>query len=231
MKNFLISGLAFMVLFGCKKPATEPEVETETFGTSVASKIISLDTLSTGTFWGLSIGETPESIYTTLQSIRNERQITIIGVVGNVFTSLQDIENKIPLYTSLYFDETTGTKNGIQLSFANDKVKAIWTNDGKKLSRWPNGLVPTSTIRTGDAVTSLGAKLATLRNHPEHSKQLQRFSLFFKDAAKAFDTGMAASRQWYFGSKVADNRIYYIHLNFVAGKLQSINRTLVEYPK
>lgn len=220
----LISALS---LLSCEKEAVntapvEPAVE------PIPTRIISSDTLTTGQFWALSIGETGERTYTTLQNTRVANRINYLGIVANVYSNVSDVENTLALYTSLYFDETVGTPEGIQLNFLNDKIQSIWTNNGKKLLRWPDDMPENSVIRVNDPVSDLYTKLVGIKAQQRYAKKFERISLFSKDLTKEYDSRMSSSPQWHFSATVDDRRFYVIHLNFNLGKLQSIYRTLME---
>lgn len=220
----LISALS---LLSCEKKdaniaLVEPVVE------PAPTRVISSDTLTSGQFWALSIGETGERTYTTLQNIRVANRINYLGIVANVYSNLSDVENTLTLYTSFYFDETAGTSEGIQLSFLNDKIQSIWTNNGKKLLRWPNDMPENSVIRINDPVSDLYPKLVGIKAQQRYAKMFERISLFSKDLTKEYDSRMSSSPQWHFSATVDNRRFYIIHLNFSLGKLQSIYRMLME---
>jgi len=79
------------------------------------TKIIATDTLTTGQWWGLNIGDTITEIYKTIQHIQAEKRINYLSIVGNVFTNIEDVRNTIPLYTTIFLDEKNGTESGIQI--------------------------------------------------------------------------------------------------------------------
>ena len=106
-----------------------------------------------------------------------------LGVVGNVFTGLEGLENKIPLYESLLLDEAKGTSTGIQIAFENGIVKSIWTNEGAKLPKWPAVPDKSAAIAPGDDVSSIYSKLARMKELGIAAKKLERISLFKKDVA------------------------------------------------
>lgn len=149
-----------------------------------------------------------------------------LGVVGNVFTGLEGLENKIPLYESLLLDEARGTSTGIQIAFENGRVKSIWTNEGAKLPKWPAVPDKSAAIAPGDDVSSIYSKLARMKELGIAAKKLERISLFTKDVRKPYDPGMAGSRQWYFTTPIGTDQFYHVELNIQGGKLHSIYWTL-----
>src|SRR6476620_2614619 len=102
------------------------------------TKIISSDTLTTGQWWGLNIGDNSTDVYTIIQNIQAEKQINYLGIVGNSFSKIEDLQSSIPLYNSIFLDKKEGSNDGIQIYFASNKVSAIWTNGGFQLSKWPS---------------------------------------------------------------------------------------------
>ena len=193
-------------------------------------KIITSDTLTTGQWWGLNIGDTITGIYKAIQNIRTEKRVNYLAIVGNVFTKLEDLENTIPLYTSIFFDETNGTNSGIQIYFANNKVDAIWTNGGTELSKWPYNTHRAATIAKNDPIETIYSTLSNIKHIAAFANKFERISLFAKDINKAYDPQMSKSPEWYFGATVDDKRYYVAHLNFSSGLLTSIYSTLYEMP-
>lgn len=226
MKPFLHI-LIITTLFGsCKKEQVSPEIIID----PPPSIIISSDTLSTGQWWGLNIGDTIPNIYKIIQNIQTEKQIRYLGIVGNVFTKLEDIQSIIPLYNSILLNEKNGSASGIQVYFANNKVKSIWTNNGIELSRWPSHTDNAATIAKDDAIEHIYSRLTNIKRIDAFANNLERISLFDKDISKAYDAQMGKSPQWYFSAYVSDKRYYVVHLNFSLGFLTSVYATLYENP-
>lgn len=189
---------------------------------------IERDTVRTGQLWGLTIGETAEDVYAVLQDIRTDRQITYVGIVGNVFSDLSAIQNKIPLYNSMFMDETTGTSTGIQLGFEASKIKVIYMNNGTPLTKWPSITDFQNGITVGDSVSTLYNKLVAIKSVAVYGDKLQRLSLFDKNVTTAFDPAMANSTQWQIVTSTVDKKWKLLELNFSAGTLSSIYYTLYE---
>ena len=193
-------------------------------------KIINTDSIQTGQYWGLSIGDSHTVIYAKVQALKGEKAIDYVGVIGNVFTQLTDIEHTLALYQSVFLDETKGTTTGIQISFADNKVKAIWTNNGIKLNRWPEFNAENASIAINDLVTDVYQKLVKIKANADYSKKFERISLFEKDINKVYDDKMSLSGKWYFVSEVTAKRYYLVNLTFTSGKLSSLKWTLFETP-
>jgi hypothetical protein len=227
MKRLLPALVLIVVAFAaCKKEnaARTGEIIIE----PVLPKLISSDTLTAGGQLGINIGQTSAEIYSKIQAMRVEKNISAMGIVNNVYTDLAQLENKIPLYTSVYLDETKGTGTGIQINFESDKVKSIFTNDGVQLNSWPGFTDTENTVAVGNDIGAVYQKLVNIKKQGAYTKKFERLSVFFKDVNKAYDPQMSASPQWYFVSKVTDKRYNWVALNFTAGKLSSIYFTLYE---
>lgn len=189
---------------------------------------IQKDTLRAGELWGLTIGEAAPAVYEVLQDIRSSRQIGYVGVVGNVYNDLSAIEDKIPLYNSLFMDETTGTPQGIQLGFEAGKIKVIYMNNGTPLNKWPSITDFANGLTIGDSISTVYDKLAAIKNIAVYGAKLQRLSLFDKNMATEYDPGMANSTQWQVVTATVDKRWKLLELNFSLGSLNSIYYTLYE---
>jgi hypothetical protein len=219
---FLIS-----VLFGsCKKDQIVSKNPAQQ--DARPTKIITSDTLTSGQLWGLNIGDTITNVYKTIQYIQTEKRINYLGIVGNVFTGIDQLESTIPLYTSIFLDEKNGTENGIQIYFQNNKVSAIWTNAGAELSKWPSNTDKASTIEKNAPIENIYSTLNNIKRISAFTNKFERISLFYKDINKAYDIQMSKSPQWHFTATVNDKRYYVVHLNFSAGILTSIYSTLYE---
>ncbi|MEJ8842546.1 hypothetical protein WG954_09130 [Lacibacter sp. H375] len=218
--------LGILFLASCKKDNGIPE--TLPFQTSESSKIISFDTLITGQWWGLNIGGNSTDIYRIIQDIQTEKQINYLGIVGNTYTKIEDLESSIPLYKSIFLDQKDGSNNGIQIYFASSKVSSIWTNGGIQLHKWPSNTSVASTIAKNDTIEKIHAKLTNIKQMEAYNKMFERVSLFFKDINKNFDAQMSKSPQWHFSSTVNEKRFYIVQLNFISGTLSSIYVTLNE---
>jgi hypothetical protein len=225
MKNIYALVLTVLVaLSACKKE----NIGDGTIIDPPATKIISRDTVTSGQFWGLGIGQASTDIYATLQAMRAEKQLTEIGVVGNVFDKLEKIENKVPLYKSVLLDYASGTAAGIQIYFADDKVSSIYTNNGAKLHKWPGNTGAEASITTGEAISGVYAKLLNIRQNPGFTGLFERVSIFSKDILKPYDDLMAQSPEWYFVSPGANKRYTQVQMKFTAGKLTAVYVTVFE---
>ncbi|SDF52407.1 hypothetical protein SAMN05216464_11989 [Mucilaginibacter pineti] len=225
MKQLSIFFLVLLLFPACKKEATD---STKIIVEPPPTKIISSDTLTTGQQWGLTIGQSSADLYAKIQEIRAERKITNLSVVGSVFTNLEGLENKIPLYTSIYLDKKVGTSTGIQIYFSNNKVKSIYTNDGVVLPKWPMDIGVNSTVAVGDNIDGIYNKLVAIKKISAYTSRFEYIGIFDKDITKVYDPQMSASPQWYFSVSVGDKKYNRVQLNFTSGKLVSIYSSVVQ---
>ncbi len=225
MKFSFLLFVIFISLVSCKKeiepvslrPIPEEEV-----------KILSSDTLKTGQKWGFSIGDSTTDMYFRMQNNRAEYPMNVFTIVGNIFTRVADLENRLTLYSGIYLDQTIGSPNGIQIAFSNNKIKSIFTNNGTQLSRWPINEDSNSSIAVDDSIDGLYSKLVNISHISAYKSYLERVSLSFKDLNKDFDPHIILSPQWIY-VRIVDSRMFYvIELNFVSGRLVSIYSTLYE---
>ncbi|QKJ32029.1 hypothetical protein HQ865_20430 [Mucilaginibacter mali] len=190
-------------------------------------RLISSDTLKTGGKMGLNIGQQGSDLYLKIQQLKASGQISYMYVVSNVYTALDALQTKIPLYQSLYLDETVGTGTGVQIYYASNKVESIFSNDGAILSKWPSGVAANATISVGDSRDGIYQKLLNIRN-TAYANKLQRISLFSKDLDTIYEAGMNALPQWYFAVKISEKRWEHIQLMFTNGVLTSIYDNIYE---
>ena len=224
MKRLLFLILPFIALSACQKAEDEPTIIIE----PPVQLLLESDTLVTGGKWGLTIGESAETLYPKIKELQFAKPITYLGVVGNVFTGIDGLENTIHLYQSVFLDETKGTSSGIQISFSDDKVNAIFTNEGKSLTKWPVNTNANATILKGDPIDRIYSKLANIKQINSYSKKFERVTISSKEVTKAYDPHMTLSPQWYFVASVDEKKHYEIHLDFKEGKLSAIAYRLYE---
>ncbi|PZR29694.1 MAG: hypothetical protein DI535_00890 [Citrobacter freundii] len=191
---------------------------------------IQRDTVRTGgQLWGINVGSTAEDVYETIQSIRADKQISYLGIVGNVYNDLSALQNKIPLYNSIFMDETTTSPTGIQVGFETGKIKVIYMNNGTPLAKWPSITEYANGLAIGDTVTTIYDKLVGIKSLSIYGNKLQKISLFDKNLSTDYDPAIANSAQWQIVTSTVNKRWQLLELNFSLGSLTSIYYTLNEY--
>lgn len=198
MKNsfYFAFSLLALTMGACK---TEAPVKPEVQGTSPTSHYAGTDSVFTGAYLGISIGEEAEKTYGIIQSLRPEKGTDYINVVSNFVPDVASLRGRIPLYSYLLLDESRGTDSGVQITLEGGKVKVIYLNSGKKLNQWPPGANSRSSVRVDDKAEDLQAKLQIISRTNKYSNKFQRIFLMTKNVDKAYDPGMGLSPQWYFG--------------------------------
>ena len=213
----------FLFLFsGCQDTdAVEPTVIIE----PPTTVVVGSDTLTSGDYRGLTIGERAENTYTTIKNFEDSKGngVHYLNVVSNIFTDIAKLDERLALYQSIFLDEAKGTDSGVQISFEDDKVKTIFLNSGKQLEKWPVDLPHSSAIQTGANVDEVYEKLKNISSIHTYKSKFDRMSLFTKDVFKDYDPHMAISPQWYFSTEIKKNgKMDVVHLYFKNGVLESI---------
>lgn len=211
----LFLGILFVI--GCEKEETENPIIVE----PQQWREIDKDSISSGLVEGFTIGANATEAYQVVQQ-RLQSHTPNVQVVSNIYHKMEDIAGKIGLYNALLFDEEKGTGTGVQLYFEDDRIKSIYTNDGKQLNSWPNNNFSPMRVNVGMEVSRVYPQLLALSSINQYARKFQRISLFSKNTNKDFDPAMARSPQWYFAHSEADGKQKRVHLYFEEGKLLSV---------
>jgi hypothetical protein len=180
-------------------------------------QIVTSDTLTSGNYWGIAIGNSHTDVYSKVQALRLEKGITTISIANNVFNDLAVVKDKLPLYHSIFLDGTTASANGVQLFFENDKVKSIYTNAGQLLNSWPWDMPSSQSVQLESPVSGLYDKLVAIKNLPAYNVYFQRISLYYKNIKTGYDEAMSNHAKWFFTSPVNDKVFLRVNLKFSAG--------------
>lgn len=207
-----------LAMLSCQKGAVKPNESVTDHNLTLLGR----DTIRTDHFMGLAVGERAEDIYHHLAQLQSSKGVNFVQVVSNTYTGLNQLADKIPLYQSVYLDEWKGTDTGVQIAFADNKVKNIYLNSGRKIDQWPVDMSTTVAIRPGDQVELLYEKLLEIEKLQPYINKFERISLHTKDLSKAYDAHMGLSPQWYFTYFREDNKMDEVQLVFTGGKLSSI---------
>ncbi|WP_439581172.1 hypothetical protein [Dyadobacter bucti] len=221
MKNLF--ALSFTTLFlavtGCQMDQSpDPEIIIE----PPISTLIAHDTITTGNYLGMSIGDEAESIYSVVQFLQQTSGVTAINIVSNISSDITKLRDRIALYDYILLDQNTGTDTGVQITLEKNKVKAIYLNSGKKLSQWPEKGKPEASVRMGDEAGALYGKLFNISKDKSHSNKFQRISLLTKNLNSPFDPEMARSPQWYFAHKTGPGLWEVVMAHFKEGRLNAV---------
>jgi len=231
MQKFIYLFLAvfFYFLSACEQNhvAPDPTLIIE----PVPHKILGRDTIRSGNYAGLTIGSSAAETYQDLKKVNSPTSINYLNLVSNIYTDLNQLRDKLPLYHNMYFSNPEARHAGIQINFEAGKVKSIFTNEGKKLNKWPVGATNVNSVQVNDPVTIIFDKLVKIKAKPQYAKTFSEIMLLTKDPDKAYDNNMSQLPQWYFSYKLEGRKWDEVQLIFKAGKLGSINLTHFESPE
>ncbi|QDK80089.1 hypothetical protein EXU85_16335 [Spirosoma sp. KCTC 42546] len=221
MKTNLVGVLLLIALItSCQ---TEPSISpTTTTGPEPVPFRMTRDSVLTGTYLGIPIGEGAEPVYTTIQSLQQTKGVTYLNVVSNIFSDLAKLKDRIPLYQYIILDQQQGTDSGVQITIENKAVKSIYLNSGVKLTQWPVLLMANAAVRVGDPIGTLYDKLAVIKGMTTYSNKFERISLQTKNLSTMYDQGMSQSPQWYFMYKTGPDQQDEVQVHFTQGKVSKI---------
>lgn len=221
MKNRIGIALLVALLSGCQQnPAVEPTVESTT---PVGGHLVGRDSVSTGRYLGIPIEENPAKTYAAIQALQQTKGVTFVNVVSNFVSDLSQLRERLPLYHYILMDESRGTDSGVQITVENDQIKHLYLNSGAKLTQWPAQSTASSSIRVGDAITSVYPKLVKIQANAAYAPKFERVLLLTKNLSTPFDPAMSQSRQWYFIHQLGDGKMDEVQVNFREGKVSQIN--------
>lgn len=187
-----------------------------------ARQLIAGDTIREGSYLGLTVGENAQNSYTAVKALEDLKGVMFLNVVGNFFTDVTELEERLPLYHLLFLNEKEGSSSGVQMAFEDEKVKSIFLNNGKQLNQWPMGFSASSAVETGDSMEELYKKLLKISNDGQHKSKFERMLLLTKYVSKQYDPRMGESPQWYFSYTLEEDKMDEVMLNFKNGVLTSI---------
>lgn len=220
MQTKFIALLLSAALFsGC---LPDRQVDPLTTGPEPVPYRIVRDSIETGSYLNIAIGEEAASVYPKIQALQSTKGVTALSVVSNIFSDLAPLRERIPLYQYILLDQQQGTDSGVQITIENQAVKAIYLNSGKKLNQWPEKEKAASSVRMGDAISDLYEKFANIRGIGSYRNKFERISLLVKNLGAAYDPGMGQSPQWYFGYSTGTDTMDQIQVHFEAGKVKKI---------
>ena len=208
--------LAIALVYGCR--SVEP-IEPQTTGPDPKPYRILRDSVTSGTYLDIAIGEEAATVYPKIQSLQLTKGVRYLDIVSNVFADLAPLKERLPLYQYILLDQKPGSDSGVQINIEGQVVKSIYLNSGRQLTRWPEGAVASSSVRVGDAVTSLYDKLSNISRISRYANKFERISLLTKNLSTGYDAGMSLSPQWYFGYPTGSDQMDQIQVHFEEGKV------------
>lgn len=187
-----------------------------------ATILVKKDSLITGKHYGITIGQAASDAYPGAQLLTDSLGVTYLNLVSNFITDFSTLEQQLPLYSYMTFDEKAGTSNGVQLWFENRKLKSIYLNGGKRLGQWPENISASEAVREGESSEMTAEKLKFLQGNSRYRPRFEHTMLGVKNLQEAFDPAMEQAPEWYFGYKVDEKDTRYVHVHFIEGKVSYI---------
>lgn len=184
--------------------------------------LLKKDSLTSGKHYGITIGQSSATAYSGVQGFHDSLGLSYLNLVANFVTDFSNLKERLPLYSYMSFDETTGTSSGVQLWFENKKLKSIYLNSGKRLGQWPENISASKAVREGESSEITAEKLKSLQSDSRYSYRFGHSMLGVKTLAEAYDPGMAGLPQWYFGYKVDEEHTNYVYVYFREDKVDYI---------
>lgn len=211
--------LGLLLIWSCQP---EVSIDPTTVGPEPEPYQIVRDSVKTGTYLDIKIGEDAATVYPKIQALRTTKAISHLNVVSNVFTDLSALKERLPLYQYILLDQKSGTDSGIQITIEGETVKNIYLNSGQQLTQWPAKQKSNSSVRIGDNVSDLYNKLINVRKIARYSNKFEYISLLTKNLSTNYDNFMSLSPQWYFGYPTGQNQMDQIQVHFQDGKVSKI---------
>ncbi|CAG5000086.1 hypothetical protein DYBT9275_02382 [Dyadobacter sp. CECT 9275] len=222
MKN-RVTGILLLLTALVTSCQTDDKAEVTPANTSVTSRLIGTDSIATGSFLGIPVHAEASLAYQAIQELQS-KGVSYLNIVGNVSSDLEQLHNRIPLYSYILLDRNQGTDSGIQITLESGKVKSIYLNSGAKLTQWPSNSRPESSVRLGDNSGDLYEKFVRIKAQSSYGNKFERIMLLTKDISSSYDRVMAQSPQWYFVNKTGslwdqiqvylkDGRVNYIKVS------------------
>ncbi|MCE6991190.1 hypothetical protein [Dyadobacter sp. CY323] len=198
MKNHFIAGVSIFVILaagGCSTDNPGPELTGPEPTYTV--KFLGRDSISTGSYRGISIGSPSDAVFTVLEDYREKKIVTYLGGVNNYFSDVTDLKNRIPHFDWLVLDGKFDSETGVQLQLESGKVKSITLNNRKELTQWPETIDRREAIVIGDQSEVLYDKLLAISKKPEFANKFERMVLTTRLTYALYDP-QKASLPWTF---------------------------------
>lgn len=217
--KYVGSLLTLLLVWSCQ-PKTS--VEPTKAGPDPMPYRIIRDSVKTGTYLDITVGEEAPTTYAKIQALQTTNSVSYLNVVSNIFADLTALKEQLPLYQYILLDQKPGSDSGVQITIESQRVKSIYLNSGRQLTQWPEGQKANSSVRVGDAISDLYDKLINVRNIDRYSNKFEYISLLTKNLSTKYDEVMSRSPQWYFGYSTGQDQMDQIQVHFEAGKVSKI---------
>lgn len=215
--------IALITFFtGCKKSIIGPE--------PAGWYITERDTVTSGQYWGINIGDDHATVYSKIRTVRQEKMIPALLLQDFYYTSLTAVKDKLPLYNTLSITRvSSGSVITVQFLFNNETVSLIYSSAGGQLNSWPSDFDDGATIRAGDNLATLYNKLAAINNQPLYAGYFKQVRLLNKNLDRDYEDGMSLAGSWKIESHTEEKVITGLALVFKNHSLDSILIQKEEY--
>jgi hypothetical protein len=195
--------ISIMVLIvSCNKSPSSPSSPIDTSG-PIQFKT---DSLVTGSYLGLSIGDSSKAIYARLQQMFKGDSIAYVAVVDNTLSDPSVLPYVVPLYRAVLCSDTTRFYCGMKFAFSGDSLESIchleWiakhepnknlalsvNNNGNLPFSWPSGIDSANAIHVGDNRINVALKLIALSANRNFNADLKRFTFDTKELSTPADS-------------------------------------------
>lgn len=232
MKNYFTAFLLLCLLTaftGCEMlesivPKPDPQAAAGGAWDCVVFSQVGADTITKGSYLGLTIGEQAGDSYTVLQHLWQQKKINQMYTISVEVTDFSQLEQSLALYSTLFLRYGAGIHPEVYFTFEEGKVKTIHHYDGESSSptRWPAAEPASSTVAVGDPAANVYKKLSLLKAKTPYAGYFNYMLLSGKDLSHEYDPAMASLPEWNFGVPTGANKVDNIQLNFRQGTLSSI---------
>ena len=219
MKKIFLLIIPALFTLSCKKGGNVPRVET----------------ITSGTKWGIKIGASHAAVYAQLQKLGPEKNFNDIAVAYKqpFFSSPAAIQNKFEFYSAITLQKNTPVIERAIISYDKDKINSIETGGAlsTEVAKWPKDAPDETALHKNDPVDKIYTKLLAIYQLPAYAK----YQLILPDKVlqKPFDPDMANYNEWqfYIFEDVKPGRTgrSFIRLFFKNGKLEKIRNQYDEY--
>lgn len=197
------------------------------FSCSKKDQLPLIETITKGDKWGIKIGSSYADVYTRLQELDKEKNLSSVAVVyRQPFSSPQQVQYLLPYYNAVTLMDTSVVIDRALIQFPGDKVASISSGGAlpEEMNQWPASLPPETAILKNDPVGDIYTKLVAIYKIPAYN--YLKIILPDKPLNKPFDPDMEKYAEWGFSITTAirpgvkGNSI--VRLYFKDGKLNKI---------
>ncbi len=185
---------------------------------------VGVDTITRGSYLGLTIGQPARDSYTVLQNLWQQKKVSPMYNVSVVVPDFAQLEQSLPLYSILFLRHGENAYPGVYFTFEEGKVKTIHHYDGEAASpaRWPAPEPASSAVVVGDPAATVYKKLSLLKDKAQYAGYFNYLLLRQKEFSQGYDPALASLPEWGFGMPTGTNTHDNIIVNFRQGRISTL---------